>query len=108
MASAVADPGLFSLMFQPDRLDWTHPRLLAESRAAFEQLVHHVRAAQDAGWQAERDTRRLAGCVWAAVHGLAMLWSQGALAGPVSGASLESMVDTTLELVLSDPEGEAS
>jgi AcrR family transcriptional regulator len=105
---AVDHPGLFSLMFQPERLDWSYPPLLAESSAAFEHLVHHVRAAQDAGWRTTGDTRLLAGSVWSAVHGLAMLWSQGALAGPVPGASLESIVDTTLELVLADLQGEIS
>lgn len=105
--SAVAHAALFSLMFQPHRLDWSHPGLVAESSASFEQLVRHVRAAQDAGWQQTRDTRQLAGSVWAAVHGLAMLWSQGALAGPVPGVSLEAIVDTTLELVLADPQGGA-
>ncbi len=103
--SAVAHPGLFSLMFQPERLDWSYPPLLAESSAAFEHLVRHVRAAQDAGWRTTRSTRLLAGSVWAAVHGLAMLWSQGALAGPVPDAPLETMVDTTLDLVLADLQG---
>lgn len=103
---AVAHPGLFSLMFQPERLDWSHPALLAESSAAFEQLVRHVRAAQDAGWRRAHGTRLLAGSVWAAVHGLAMLWSQGALAGPVPGASLDTLIDTSLELVLADREGD--
>lgn len=103
--SAVTDPALFSLMFRPDRLDWSHAGLLAASSAAFEQLVRQVRAAQDAGWQRERETRQLAASFWAAVHGLAMLWSQGALAGPVPGASLDTLVDTTLELVLADPQG---
>jgi AcrR family transcriptional regulator len=105
VASAVAHPGLFSLMFQPERLLWSHPRLVAESRAAFEQLVRHVRLAQDSGWQETRSTRLLASSVWAAVHGLATLWSQGALAGAVPGASLEAVVDTTLELVLADRPG---
>jgi AcrR family transcriptional regulator len=106
--SAVAHAGLFSLMFQPERLDGSHPPLVAASSAAFEQLVRHVRAAQDAGWRSTHNTRLLAGSVWAAVHGLAMLWSQGALAGPVPGASLEAIVDTTLELVLADLQGEIS
>ena len=105
--SAVAHAGLFSLMFQPERLDWSYAPLLAESSAAFEQLVRHVRTAQDAGWRNTRSTRLLAGSVWAAVHGLATLWSQGALAGPVPGASLDTLVDTTLEGVLADPEGES-
>ncbi|MBW2425526.1 MAG: WHG domain-containing protein, partial [Deltaproteobacteria bacterium] len=106
--TAVAHPDLFALMFRPDDLDPENARYRRESSASFEELVRHVRAAQDAGWRAGRDTRLLAGCVWAAVHGLATLWSQGAFAGPVPGASLDAAVATTLELVLGDPQGETT
>jgi AcrR family transcriptional regulator len=100
--AAVASPGLFALMFRPDQLDPTHPAFRGDSRDAFEQLVRHVRAAQEAGWQADRETRVLAGSVWAAVHGLATLWAQGALTAAVPGASLDGALATTLELVLGD------
>jgi hypothetical protein len=100
--AAVASPSLFALMFRPDQLDPTTPAFRRDSRDAFEQLVRHVRAAQEAGWQAGRDTRVLAGSVWAAVHGLATLWAQGALAAAVPGASLDGALATTLELVLGD------
>ena len=82
-----------------------NPRFVREGSGAFEQLERLVRATQDAGWHSGRDTRLLAGCVWAAVHGLATLWAQGAFAGPVAGASLEDALETTLELVL-DQRGE--
>jgi AcrR family transcriptional regulator len=104
--TAVANPDLFALMFRPDDLDPENARYRRESSASFEEVVRHVRAAQDVGWRAGHDTRLLAGCVWAAVHGLATLWSQGAFAGPVPGASLDAAVATTLELVLGDPQGE--
>jgi AcrR family transcriptional regulator len=100
VATAVARPGLFALMFRPAELDARHPALQREGMAAFEQLLRHVRTAQDAGFHPGRDTRLLAGSVWAAVHGLAMLWSQGALTAPLSDASLDEVLATTLELVL--------
>ena len=103
--TAVANPGLFALMFRPEDLDVANPRFMREGSGAFEQLVRLVRATQDAGWHSGRDTRLLAGCVWAAVHGLATLWAQGAFAGPVAGASLEDALEITLELVL-DQRGE--
>jgi hypothetical protein len=80
-----------------------NPRLRHDAERAFDQLLHHVRAAQDGGWHAGRDTRLLAGSVWASVHGLAMLWTQGALARPLSRASLEDALSTTLGLVLGGP-----
>lgn len=104
---AVARPGLFTLMFRPEALDRENPRLVSSSAESFEQLVRLVRAAQDAGWRPERDTRLLAGCVWSAVHGLATLWSDGAFCGATGApaASLDEAVEITLELVLGDRHG---
>jgi len=96
---AVENPALFALMFRPDRLDPDNAACRRESAAAFERLANLVRSSQDAGWHPEGDTRVLAGSVWAAVHGLAALWAQGAFAGAVPGASLADALDTTLELV---------
>ena len=100
--TAVANPGLVALMFRPEDLAVDRPTFARASAESFEQVVRHVRAAQDAGWHAGRETRVLAGAVWAAVHGLATLWSQGALAGVVPDGSLADALDTTLELVLGD------
>ena len=105
---AVARPGLFALMFRPEALDAANPELARASAEAFEQLVRLVRAAQDAGWRAEHDTRLLSGCVWAAVHGLALLWAQGAfaVAAADSGATLDDALRTTMQLVHGDPRGD--
>jgi AcrR family transcriptional regulator len=103
--AAVANPGLFALMFRPDALDVSDPCFERESACAFDHVVRRVRAAQDEGWHPSRDTRMLAGCVWASVHGLATLWAQGSLLGPVPNASLDEMISTTLELVITSPDG---
>lgn len=105
--SAVASPGLFALMFRPDQLDPESPAFRRDAGAAFAQLLARVRTAQDAGWQVERDTPQLAAAVWAAVHGLATLWSQGAVQSAVEGAaatppSLDDVLALTLELVLGE------
>jgi AcrR family transcriptional regulator len=100
---AVANPGLFALMFRPEAIDAANPRYRRDSEAAFAQLLRHVRAAQDAGWHAQRDPRLLAGAVWSAVHGLATLWAQGALAHPLAGASLDDALAATLDLALGPP-----
>ena len=103
---AVAHPALFALMFRPEDLDLDSAHFQRESVAAFEQLVQHVRAAQDTGWHAHRETRALAGSVWSAVHGFSSLWSQGALAVAVPGACFEDALETTLELVLGTSTGD--
>ena len=82
------------------------PDLARASHEAFEQVVRAVRAAQDAGWRAGIDTRLLAGCVWASVHGLATLWSSGAFT-VTHTRSLDEAIETTLELVAGDQRGES-
>ena len=61
----------------------------------FKKLLYHVRAAQDAGLEPERDTHTLAAALWSLVHGVATLWSQGAMTA-ASGAPLEDVLDTAL------------
>jgi AcrR family transcriptional regulator len=106
-AMAVDHPGLFALMFRPDRYDRSNAALRRAADAAFEALVHHVRSAQAAGFHPDRDTRVLAGAVWATVHGLASLWAQGAFSAAVPGASFDDALTTTLELVTGHRQGEA-
>ena len=102
---AVANPALFALMFRPELLDATNESYRSRGLAAFERVVVQVRAAQDAGWRTERDTRVLAGAIWASLHGLAALWAQGALAGPVPRASLDDALTTALDLLIGDAPG---
>jgi len=87
-------------MFRPELLDADNASYRRDGSAAFERVVVQVRASQDAGWHAQRDTRVLAGTVWASLHGLATLWAQGALSAVVPGASLENALHTALELVM--------
>lgn len=105
--SAVATPGLFALMFRPGELDGSNAVFREAAEAAFGQLLALVRTAQDAGWKSERDTVHVAGAVWAAVHGLATLWSQGAIAAASAAPppTLDDVLAITLELVLG-PEGD--
>jgi AcrR family transcriptional regulator len=96
--SALANPGLFALMFRPGDLDPENVSLARDAPAAFEGLLGHVRAAQAAGWKPTHDARLLAGGLWTSVHGLATLWSQGALQKTNPMASLEEAIATTFEL----------
>lgn len=96
--AAVEHPALFGLMFRPDTIDVANPRYRTDAAAAFDRLLSLVLAAQDSGWHADRDSRLLAGAVWAQVHGIATLWSSGALLGPVPDARLEEAIELTLDL----------
>jgi AcrR family transcriptional regulator len=90
---AVGSPELFALMFRSGELDPENAAYARDSRAAFDQLLRHVREVQETGWLPDRDTGVLAGSIWAAVHGLATLWSEGAYGGAIPHASLEDAID---------------
>jgi AcrR family transcriptional regulator len=98
VACAVKRPGRFAVMFRPELLDAAHPAFARDAIGAFEQLVRLVRAAQDAGWQPDAETRRLAGALWAGVHGLATLWIQQSYAQVVRVASLDDAVGDLISL----------
>ena len=100
---ATARPGRFALMFRPELLDPAHPGFQREANAAFEQLVRLVRGAQDAGFRSDADPRRLAGALWAGVHGLATLWSQDSYATVVRVASLDDAASDLIELLTGTP-----
>ncbi len=104
---ALANPGLFALMFRTGDLDPDNESLMRDSSAAFERLLEHVRRAQAAGWRAERDSSLLAGSMWASVHGLATLWAEGAYQGAIPRASLDDALTTALELTVDTRQGES-
>lgn len=100
---AVKRPGRFSVMFRPELLDRAHPGFATDAPAAFEQIVRLVRGAQDAGWRTGADARRLAGALWAGVHGLATLWIQDSYAYVVRVASLDDAIADLIDLVTGVP-----
>ena len=96
--SALANPGLFALMFRTGDLDTENESYSRDSGAAFKGLFEHVRVAQSAGWKSTDDPRLLAGALWASVHGLATLWAQGAYQNANPDVSLEEAIVATLQL----------
>jgi len=100
---AVKRPGRFAVMFRPELLDQTHPRFASDAPAAFEGLVRLVRGAQDAGWRPDAEPRRLAGALWASMHGLATLWIQNSYAAVVRVASLDDAVADVIDIVTGVP-----
>lgn len=78
---ALGSPGVFALMFRPERVDATSDDYREAGATAFGQLRELVAAAQASGFHSDVPTVQLAAVVWASVHGLAQLWLQGALQG---------------------------
>jgi AcrR family transcriptional regulator len=96
---ATGSPGVFALMFHPDRVDRADPGYQQAGTAAFGQLVGLVEAAQRDGFRPDVPATRLASAVWAAIHGLSQLALQGALSG-ASGEELEPTLDLMNDLLL--------
>ena len=92
-------------MFRPDLLDPSHESFQREATSAYGHLLRLVRALQDTGWHAHRETRVLASSIWASLHGFASLWGQGAFQGPAPSMDFEDALETTLTLVLGDQPG---
>src|SRR5262245_6568461 len=78
---ALGSPGVFALMFHPERVDATAADYREAGATAFGQLRELVAAAQASGYHPDVPNVQLAAVVWASVHGLAQLWLQGALQG---------------------------
>jgi AcrR family transcriptional regulator len=96
---ALGSPGVFALMFRPERLDPSDDDCRAAGTAAFDQLRRLVADAQASGFHPDVSNTQLAAVVWASVHGLAQLWLQGALQG-AGDHELDRTLATMNELML--------
>jgi AcrR family transcriptional regulator len=102
---ALADPGVFSVTFRPERVDVTDAAYQAAGFRSFQQLVDLVAAAQEDGWQPGVPTRDLAAVLWANVHGLATLELHGGLGAVAGPGALDRLGRLSAVLVLG-PEGD--
>lgn len=98
---AMANPGVFGLMFRPERFDTEDADFAQAGAAAFGQLVELAAAAQAAGLRPDVAPTELAAACWASTHGLVQLWIQGALQGAThDGAKLDALLDLAHDLLL--------
>jgi len=95
---ALAQPGVYAVMFRPDLTDTADPAYATAGAASFEQLAVLVAAAQADGWHPDAPRDHLAAVLWANVHGLADLWSHGALPSVAGPDALDQLLvlSTTL------------
>ena len=106
---AVANPGVFSVMFHPERCERTDEDFATAGAAAFGQLAGLVAAAQAEGFHPDVDTTQLASIVWSTVHGLSVLWIDGgsSMPGAGPGADLDHFVSLSQSIVFGPPTGPA-
>jgi AcrR family transcriptional regulator len=100
VAFARAEPGIYAVMFRPDRVDVTDRDYVRHGGAAFRQLVTMVEAVQAAGWRSTDRPEELAAVLWSNVHGVAELTLHGALPGVVGEHGPERVPALFSELVL--------
>ena len=96
---ALADPGVFSITFRPERCDVGDPAYLESGARAFGQLVDLAAAAQAEGWHPDVATPHLAAGLWASVHGTAELAIHGALGGILGPEGLPAVRAATTRLL---------
>jgi AcrR family transcriptional regulator len=101
---ALAEPGVFSVMFRRELVDVRDAGYRAAGQASFEQLVGLVAAAQAEGWHAEVPASTLAAVLWARVHGLAELWLHGSLQSVVDVGSVDELVDLHVRIGATSPD----
>ncbi len=88
---ALADPGVFSITFRPERCDVSDPAYAEAGLRAFGQLVDLAAAAQAEGWHPDLPSPQLAAALWASVHGTAELAIHGAIDGILGPGSLATV-----------------
>jgi AcrR family transcriptional regulator len=98
---AVGHPGVFGIMFRPERLDTEDTVYVQAAADSFQQLEDLVAAAQTEGFRPDVDVTRLSSVVWTTVHGLADLWIRGrGLPGADASFGLDEFVELSQSLVL--------
>src|SRR5262249_6437089 len=98
---ALGSPGVFALMFRPERVDTSYAEYGEAGATAFGQLRKLVEAAQAEGFHPDVPPVQLAAVVWASVHGLVQLWLQGALQG-AGDRDLDPTLDVMHDVLLGE------
>jgi AcrR family transcriptional regulator len=108
IAFARAEPGVYAVMFRPDRVDVSDPGYVSQGGASFRQLVALVEAAQADGWRPDDRPEELAAALWAQVHGVADLTLHGAFPAVVGPDAPERVPALFGQIVLGVSADDAS
>jgi AcrR family transcriptional regulator len=103
---ALADPGVFSIMFRPERCDVDDPEYQNEATRSFGQLVSLVEAAQATGWHPDEPSIVVAGVLWAKVHGVAELTLHGGLQAVIGPDPVDTLWPVATRLLFGDLDGD--
>ncbi|ANP50673.1 AcrR family transcriptional regulator [Streptomyces griseochromogenes] len=96
---ALNNPGMYELMFRHDLLESGHLGLRETSLPLFGLLVDLLGRVRP-----EADARRVAGALWANLHGIAQLWHWGSLQLATGGEDFAPLLEAALLAHLSPRE----
>ena len=99
---ALADPGVFSIMFRPERCDVDDADYRHQASRSFGQLVDLVEAAQADGWHPDEPAVLAAGVLWANVHGVAELALHGGLEAVLGPDPVDALWPVAIRLIFGD------
>ncbi|MFD9430213.1 TetR/AcrR family transcriptional regulator [Streptomyces sp. NPDC060002] len=97
---AMANPGMYELMFRHDLLESGHLRLRDTSLPLFGVLVDLVGRVRP-----DCDARSVAGALWANLHGIAQLWRWGSLQLATGADDFAPLLRTALDAHLGPQAG---
>lgn len=96
---ALADPGVFSVTFRPERCDIDDPEYQRAGAESFAQLQTLVEAVQGDGWLPHMAPVQAAVALWAGVHGMAELLIHGGVLELPGVGSQDALLDAYFEVV---------
>src|ERR1700738_2404818 len=112
VAYAQAHPGMYSLMFRTERLDYSRPSLHEAAEASFAGLAGSVRASRHEEIHQEALSLDQAAAIaraWSLVHGFTMLLLDGRLKDILhrlpQGTDAETLLDAMLRITVGNPPG---
>lgn len=98
---AVAHPAHFRVMFTSMCDVPSYPSLHAAADRAFAALLEAITAAQKAGVVRRGDAAELSLLAWSTMHGLSMLWIEGAAHGPAGAElSIDKLADAATDMLV--------
>jgi AcrR family transcriptional regulator len=110
VAYAQAHPGMYTLMFRTERLDYSRPSLREAAKASFAGLAGAVAASRHEDIREEALTLEQAAAIaraWSLVHGFTMLLLDGRLSDILrrlpKGTDVETILDAMLKATTAKP-----
>lgn len=99
MTFAIGNPVYYRVMFRPELVDLRgFPEVRSQASFAFQKLVNAVAACHPSMARLDPRLEKIANTLWAAAHGVAVLWLDGPMRRTARGSSIGSLIDAASEM----------